>query len=59
MVRLIVLLAGVVSVLLFPILFGHALSTHETGPVVTGVIALVLGIAMILVSTRIPDARGP
>lgn len=53
--RTIVLLAGVVSALLFPIFFGHALSTHETTPIVLGALGLVVGSLLIFVSTRIPD----
>lgn len=53
--RHIVLLAGVVSALLFPIFVGHALSTHESAPVFLGTIGLLVGSALIFLSTRMPD----
>lgn len=56
--RIIVLLAGVVSALLFPIFVGHSFSSHETGPVVFGTIGLVVGAVLIFISTKIPDPTG-
>ena len=53
--RILVLLAGVVSTLLFPIFLGHALSTHGTTPILLGTIGLLVGAAFIFVSTRMPD----
>jgi hypothetical protein len=56
--RILVLLAGVVSTLLFPVFVGHALSTHESGPVLYGGIGLLLGAVLIFVSARLPDSAG-
>ena len=53
--RIVVLLAGVVCAILFPLFFGHALSTHESRPIVIGGAALVLGAALIFLSTRIVE----
>ncbi|MGH7503022.1 MAG: hypothetical protein ACREL7_14950 [Longimicrobiales bacterium] len=56
--RSVVLLAGAVSSLLFPVFFGHALSTHGTGPIIAGAIALVAGSGLIFLSTRMPGGTG-
>ena len=56
--RIFVLLGGVVSTLVFPIFFGHALSTHESGPILFGGIGLLVGAVLIFISTRLPDSAG-
>jgi len=55
--RNLILLTGVVSVVQFPIFVGHALSTHESGPLITAVVLLVVGIALLATALRLPDRQ--
>ncbi|MCI0434660.1 MAG: hypothetical protein L0271_13620 [Gemmatimonadetes bacterium] len=55
LMRTAMLLAGVVSSVQFPILVGHALSRHESGPLVTGVVLLGVGIILVAIAIRLPD----
>jgi hypothetical protein len=51
-IRSILLLAGVAASVSFAIFAGHALSTHETGPVAIGAGFLGAGIVLLTVYAR-------
>lgn len=51
-IRSILLLAGVASCVSFAIFAGHALSTHESGPVLIGTGFLAAGAILLAVYTR-------
>jgi ABC-type uncharacterized transport system permease subunit len=50
--RSILLLTGVTLCVLFAYFFGHALSAHETRPVIIGVGLLVVGAGILAVLSR-------
>jgi hypothetical protein len=51
-IRSILLLAGVASSVSFAVFAGHALSTHESGPVLIGAGFLVAGIVLLTLYSR-------
>ena len=55
--RTLILLAGVIGVVQFPILLGHALSAHESRPVLAAGVLIVVGIVLLAAAMRFPDRR--
>ncbi len=52
--RSVVLLAGVIAAILCPVFIGHAFSTHESGPVVWGLIMAGVGAILLAVGMCLP-----
>ncbi|MHB1168810.1 MAG: hypothetical protein ACYC28_05960 [Longimicrobiales bacterium] len=50
--RSLLMLAGAISLLLTPYSFGHAISNHNTKPVIVGLIALTVLLALTFFLTR-------
>jgi hypothetical protein len=56
-VRVILLLAGAVFAVFFPVAVGHGLAAHTTKPMIVGAVSLVIGAVLMLALRRLDSGN--